>query len=211
MKITGVYTITNMRNGKLYVGSSSRNVFERFGKHRRLLLLNKHTNSYLQRAWNKYNKCFKFELLEVCSKEKCIEREQYYIDLLNPEYNLAKIAGSTLGVRFSEETKDKIRQKALGRECKTKGICFHTKEGSQKIWDTLHKKYLYHFDSKMNLINIYPSILSASKKLKINRSTLKDMVYKRRPLFKNKYKDDIFEIREYESYSPDSKNFKKIK
>jgi len=30
-----------------------------------------------------------------------IEREQYYIDLLNPEYNILKIAGSRLGVKHT--------------------------------------------------------------------------------------------------------------
>lgn len=38
-----------------------------------------------------------------------IEREQYYIDTLNPEYNILKIAGSPLGYKHSEETIAKFK------------------------------------------------------------------------------------------------------
>lgn len=45
----------------------------------------------------------KFELviLEYCSAEDVINREQYYIDLLNSEYNILKIAGSWKGHQYS--------------------------------------------------------------------------------------------------------------
>jgi group I intron endonuclease len=48
------------------------------------------------------------EILEYCDRDKCIEREQYYIDLLRPEYNILQTAGSRLGSQQSEETKAKI-------------------------------------------------------------------------------------------------------
>jgi len=37
---------------------------------------------------------FKLEILEYCEADRLIilEREQYYIDLLKPEYNILKIA-----------------------------------------------------------------------------------------------------------------------
>jgi group I intron endonuclease len=39
---------------------------------------------------------------------KFISREQYYLDLLKPEYNILKIAGSRLGSIQSEATNIKI-------------------------------------------------------------------------------------------------------
>ncbi len=48
---------------------------------------------------------FKLEILEYTASDKCVAREQYYIDLLNPSYNLLKIAGSWLGYKHSEESK----------------------------------------------------------------------------------------------------------
>jgi hypothetical protein len=47
-------------------------------------------------------------LLKNETKKLILEREQYYINLLNPEYNLLKVAGSLLGYQHSEETIKKI-------------------------------------------------------------------------------------------------------
>jgi len=38
------------------------------------------------------------------TKNFIIEREQYYLDLLKPEYNILKIAGSLLGFKHSDDT-----------------------------------------------------------------------------------------------------------
>lgn len=38
------------------------------------------------------------------ARKVILEREQYYFDTLNPEYNLLKIAGSSLGHKHIEET-----------------------------------------------------------------------------------------------------------
>lgn len=57
---------------------------------------------------------FKLEILEYCEPSKLIEREQYYIDLLKPEYNILKIAGSRLGSKHSEEAKARMKAGALG-------------------------------------------------------------------------------------------------
>lgn len=58
---------------------------------------------------------FKLEVLEYCKSSELIERKQYYIDLLNPEYNILKVAGSSLGVKGKRETILKIRAAALNR------------------------------------------------------------------------------------------------
>lgn len=52
---------------------------------------------------------FKLEILEYCEKEKVISREQYFIDLFQPEYNILKKAGSLLGFRHSEKTKKRMK------------------------------------------------------------------------------------------------------
>lgn len=53
---------------------------------------------------------FKLEILEYCSESVVINREQYYIDLFKPEYNILKIAGSSLGYKHTEETLAKLRR-----------------------------------------------------------------------------------------------------
>jgi len=49
-----------------------------------------------------------FEILEECQPAQCIEQEQYWLDAIKPDYNICKIAGSTLGYQHSLDTKTKI-------------------------------------------------------------------------------------------------------
>jgi group I intron endonuclease len=56
------------------------------------------------------------EILEHCDRIDVIKREQYYIDLLNPEYNIDPTAGSRLGSLHDEEAKAKMRAAHVGRE-----------------------------------------------------------------------------------------------
>ena len=45
-----------------------------------------------------------------------ITHAQKWIDLLNPEYNLSPLAGSSKGFKHSLESKDKMRIAATGRK-----------------------------------------------------------------------------------------------
>ena len=47
---------------------------------------------------------FRLEILEYCEKKETVSREQYYFDLFEPEYNILKVAGSTLGFKHSQDT-----------------------------------------------------------------------------------------------------------
>jgi group I intron endonuclease len=48
---------------------------------------------------------FSLDILEYCDRNLLIEREQYYLDNLKPEYNILNIANSRLGSKQSEATK----------------------------------------------------------------------------------------------------------
>lgn len=105
----GIYQIQSQINGKIYVGSSY-NLKQRRKEHWIVFKSNKHGNTYLQNHFNKYGEYdLLFGIIEFCSKEKLIEREQYYIDLLKPEFNICLIASSILGLKWREESKQKIR------------------------------------------------------------------------------------------------------
>jgi group I intron endonuclease len=58
---------------------------------------------------------FLFGILEYCEPEKCLEREQYFLDLIKPEYNILKTAGSSLGRQHTEGTKAKIAAALKGK------------------------------------------------------------------------------------------------
>ncbi len=111
--ISGVYRITNLINNKSYIGSSIK-IDKRFNVHKCLLLGNKHHCKHLQNAVNKYGfENFKFEIISTCPSEYCIKMEQWFIDNIKPEYNILKRADSRLGVKTSEETKEKQREAKL--------------------------------------------------------------------------------------------------
>lgn len=56
------------------------------------------------------------EIIEYCSSEKCLEREQYYLDFCLPEYNILKVAGSPKGRKHSAETIALLIAKGLSPE-----------------------------------------------------------------------------------------------
>jgi group I intron endonuclease len=84
---SGIYKITNIVNGKFYIGSSedvdNRWKIEHVGNLRR----NQHCNPKLQHSWNFHGgDKFSVEILEEVEprKELLLEREQYYLDTLKP-------------------------------------------------------------------------------------------------------------------------------
>lgn len=58
---------------------------------------------------------FSLEIIEYCDNMSTINKEQYYIDLLKPEYNLCLKAVSSLGRVTREETRLKLRNVWLNR------------------------------------------------------------------------------------------------
>ena len=50
------------------------------------------------------------EILEYCDSKVLISREQKYLDLLKPEYNILDKAGSSLGFKHSESTIAKFKE-----------------------------------------------------------------------------------------------------
>lgn len=112
---SGVYKILNKINGKFYIGSSTR-LSIRNKEHFRLLRTGIHGNAHLQYSYNKYGReNFVYEIVEFCDSDKCIEREQYYINLLEPKYNICPLAGTCKGRILSDTHK-----KLIGKSNKNK-------------------------------------------------------------------------------------------
>ena len=84
-KISGVYKITNNITGDFYIGSSV-NIKHRWAKHRCPSTWKNCPNNPLYLDMQKYQlDNFTFEIVEETSQLK--KREQYFIDLLQPNYN----------------------------------------------------------------------------------------------------------------------------
>jgi len=111
---SGIYCIRNKINGHCYIGSAV-NIAARWRAHKHDLRKNKHHSQYLQRSWNKYGEeCFEFSVIETCFVFALIFREQHYINLYSPTYNIAPNAGSALGTKHTHATKDKLSASHMG-------------------------------------------------------------------------------------------------
>lgn len=82
-KICGIYAISDVDTGNVYVGSSN-SVGKRWSFHLAKLRGNSHKYFELQEAWNNNENRIKFEVLEQCpetiSEEELTQLEQDYID-----------------------------------------------------------------------------------------------------------------------------------
>jgi hypothetical protein len=126
---------------------------------------------------------FKLEILEYCDKEHLIQREQYYIDVLKPEYNILKVAGSTLGFKHSTKTLLKFKNRDLGLG-KTLTV-------TDKIGD---------------VITEYPSVRNAAKSLNVSHPTILDycnrnLLLKKRYLISNYKPKLVIEDFKYKVYN----------
>lgn len=112
----GVYKILCTGNGRCYIGSSV-NIKKRWGRHVDDLKQNKHHCAYLQRSWNKYGEgAFTFNLLCcVLDVKHLLNVEQYFIDRTPALLNSLQVAGSSLGVKWSEEQKTAQSKRMMGR------------------------------------------------------------------------------------------------
>jgi hypothetical protein len=96
---------------------------------------------------------FKLEILEYCTIEDIRAREQYYLDILKPEYNLLPTAGSSLGFKHSEESLVKMR-KHLDKLNAEKGFKIEV------------------LDTKTNNIAVYDSARKAAKAIGCDKDTI---------------------------------------
>lgn len=181
---SGVYQILNTVNGKRYVGSTA-NLKKRQWSH--WVNLRQGINSpYLQNAWDKYGeKSFSFKVLEYVSNPKqLIKREQYYFDTLKPEYNISPTAGNCLGVKRTEEQKQRTSEVNIGNK-HTLGYR-HTPKALRKMSKaSMGNKYGPNQNTKLTEPDVRKirSLLAKDKLLQqeigtkfgVSRSTIRDI------------------------------------
>ena len=119
---SGIYTITYTKTNDFYVGSA-KDFSKRFSSHKHSLINNTHHCSRLQNIFNKHGMdVLVFKEIEACKPEQLLEREQYYLDTLKPTLNTLKIAGSSMGYKYTEEQKQNISKGRKGKQVSPEGL-----------------------------------------------------------------------------------------
>jgi len=112
-------------------------------------------------------------------KRIILEREQYYLDNIQPSLNVYKIANSPLGIKRSIESIIKFSKSRRGKKIKRlktntvpRVITTNTKFKMSLRCQGISVKI---FDKCNNLINQFPTLNSAAVYLGINRATLSNI------------------------------------
>jgi group I intron endonuclease len=130
MKISGIYKIgSKVHPDRIYVGSAV-SIHYRILSHLSMLRKNKHHNPKLQSHFNKHGESdLVFTVLLGCEKDDLLKHEQFFIDSLNPSFNVCRIAGSPKGHIPSEKTRKLWSEQRKGKPSWNKGI----KTGPQSL------------------------------------------------------------------------------
>ena len=159
---SGVYVIRCV-TGKVYVGSAV-DIAQRWHVHRWSLANGKHHSRHLQRAWDKHRPdAFEWSVLETVpidgltteeSKQLLLDREQHHIDAndaVRRGFNLCPKASSRLGVKYSDESRAKIKAAQNNRspehQAKIKELCLRNAEanlGRKHIPEAIAKTVAAH-------------------------------------------------------------------
>jgi group I intron endonuclease len=171
-----IYCILNRLDNSCYIGSTNK-FRNRILRHILELKKGKHHSVYLQNAWNKYGgNEFNFIILERIygDYEYLLSREQYYMDLINPEYNMCKYAGTIRGFKHTPKAREKISKALKGRKKPKEAYEEKYKKKRGKIIEHLrHRiKKIKQYDLNGNLIKIWDSMNSITRECNISQSLL---------------------------------------
>lgn len=112
-----IYKITNLVNGKFYIGKTTRSIDVRFGEHCKRAS----TKMPITMAIEKYGKQnFIVEQIDVAdSFQDLNQKEKYYISTMSPAYNVSSGGDGGalfLGHKHTEHTKQLIAEKRTGKQ-----------------------------------------------------------------------------------------------
>lgn len=144
------------------------------------------------KALNKYSyDKFYLIIIEYCNKDELVEKEQYWINTLNPTYNVLNTAYNSIGYKHTEEykvlmselaklrthteeTKYKIKDALSG----SKNTFFGKKHTQESILNIIQSKssVVYLYNEYKELMYVFKSVSELSKLIKSNPSSIKRFI-----------------------------------
>lgn len=200
---SGIYTITNIKENKIYVGHT-KNLDARKSCHFTKLKKGIHKNCHLQRAYIKYGiENFEFEMLEECEEKYLIALEHYWCNILNTHdrdygYNMRRTNPTKNCCTHSKETLLKIAEKNKGKPSGRKGKK-NSLEQIRKVAEKKRKPVL-QYDLEGNFIKEWSSLSDLCEKHKYSLNTISCVCLRKKNYnsaygFLWKYKEDKHSIR----------------
>lgn len=162
-----IYKITNLTNGKVYIGQTNGNGSGRRRAHLSLLRRGVHKNCHLQNAFNKYGEeNFNFEVICRCPLDKLDEIE---IKIIAEQKELGNCYNIENGGKFlkiiDSYTKEKIGE-AISKKHREDNIF-------RKNYLRLHARKIIC----LNNMKIYESIKDASQELNLELKRIDQVLY----------------------------------
>lgn len=173
----GVYSITNSKNRKVYVGSS-KDIHERWWRHKHDLKLNQHPNRYLQRSYNKHGKgVFIFKVIVFCEENERHALEEKWITHYKKRgvsYNIAPVekppvvhmAGKLNGMyRDDIPSPDELAEEYMSNHVSVNDLATKYKCGVNTIRRRLNKSNINTHKNSEQLSNYQQDVPSPEKLL----------------------------------------------
>lgn len=184
-----IYKITNLTNGKIYIGQTAKSIEQRYKEHL-FEAFTMNTQRPLYKALRRYGSDnFKVECIEETELKNLNERETFYIK----EYNCLAICGNGYNVTYGGEGKrvdyDLIRQLWDSGLC-IKEICEETNFGRYGVnaalrnyenysvaearrrgaafQNTARCRYVYQYSADGKFIKQFNSVFDAARELQCN-------------------------------------------
>jgi excinuclease UvrABC nuclease subunit len=181
---SGIYKWENKISGEFYIGSAV-DLNKRMSEYYRESYITHPSRgkSIICYALVKYGYSnFSLSILEYCDRYEVITREQYYLDLLNPSYNILKYAYSSDGYKHTLEAIQKISLAKKGKFTKEDNSFYgktHTEEVKELMSRVALKrtkpnnaKPVFLKDLNNNIIGDFKSMTELSLYLKADKATL---------------------------------------
>lgn len=181
---SGIYKWENKISGEYYIGSAV-DLSKRMSEYYRESYITHPSRgkSIICYALVKYGyNNFSLSILEYCNRTEVISREQYYLDLLNPSYNILKYAYSSDGYKHTLEAIQKMSLAKKGKFTKEDNSFYgktHTEEVKELMSQAALKrikpnnaKPVFLKDLNNNIIGDFKSITELSIYLKADKATL---------------------------------------
>lgn len=181
---SGIYKWENKISGEFYIGSAV-DLKKRLSQYYRKSYITHPSRgkSIICFALVKYGyNNFSFSILEYCKRTEIISREQYYLDLLNPSYNILKYAYSSDGYKHTLEAIQKISLAKKGKFIKEDNS-FYGKTHTEEVKELMSRAALKRTkpnnakpvllkDQNNNILGDFKSMTELSIHLKADKATL---------------------------------------